>query len=71
MSDRFIGLNRGSVGHSDSKITRGSSTGSTDVEVRIADAAGWTRKEVILALQVIIDDLAAPSTVSATQYPPK
>lgn len=62
MADHFIGLNRGAVGFADSQITFGTSSGSTDVEIRIADAAGWTRQELILALEVIEGKLKSPQS---------
>lgn len=55
MADHFIGVARGSEFHDDSSFTIGTSTGSTDLEVRIADAAGWTKAEVDRALHRIID----------------
>lgn len=53
MSDHFIGLNRGQSGFAASDFTIGTSTGGTDVEVRVADAAHLTREDVVLLLDRI------------------
>lgn len=58
MSDHFIGINRGAVGFGDDQVFFATSTTSKDVELRIADAAGWTRQEIILALEVLEAKLA-------------
>lgn len=59
MSDHYIGVNRtGNDVNDDSEFTFGTSTGSTDIEVRIADAAGWTQSQVVRALQRIADRIA-------------
>ena len=52
MASIFIGYNRG-ADHSPDKATEGSSTGSTDVEVRIDTGKGLTRAEVDRILTAI------------------
>jgi hypothetical protein len=46
MADRFIGLNRAQEGFKPSDFTVGSSTGSTDMELRYSDSANLTRKDI-------------------------
>jgi hypothetical protein len=46
MSDHFLGLNKGQEGFKYSDFTAGATTGATDVELRVADAAGLTKKDV-------------------------
>lgn len=70
MADHFIGLNRGAIGYADAKLVYGTSTAATDVELRVADAAGWTRAELYQALKVISDKLVAPGSPDAdSQFP--
>lgn len=70
MADHFIGLNRGQQGVKDSDFTYGTATGATDVEVRIADAKGLTRQDVIIILQRINDFLvSANPKIAATRFP--
>jgi hypothetical protein len=62
MADRFIGINNnGGAFTGDSAFTVGSSTGSTDVEVRFADDKEWTRETLQMALEAIGDYLATKS----------
>lgn len=70
MSDHFIGINRGKDIFTPVNLVRGTSTGATDVEVRMADAANLTRKDVIFALKGIIQLLENPgSAPDGTTYP--
>jgi hypothetical protein len=46
MADHFLGLNKGQEGFKYSDFTAGATTGATDVELRVADAAGLTKKDV-------------------------
>lgn len=71
MADHYIGVNRGTNLLHEVNYVRGTSTGSTDLEVRLADAAGWTRQEVIDALNNIAELLASPSNLTVSKYPPK
>ena len=65
MADHFIGINRGVVRNTgDALFTVGTSTGSTDVEVRIADAAGWEKKDLYNMVRAIADFIQTQS-----QYP--
>lgn len=51
MSDHFVSLKRGESGTKHSDFTEGTSTtAGDDIELRIADAASLTRKDVNLAL---------------------
>lgn len=70
MADHYLGLNRGAVSLREDAITAGTSSGSTDVELRIADAAGWTRHEIILALKVMAARLEHPNVITDTLFPP-
>lgn len=62
MADHFIGINRGVAGATPADFTVGTSTGSTDIEVRIADAAGWSKIEIDIALERIRDHLLDATT---------
>jgi hypothetical protein len=57
MADHFVGINRGGGDHgyvfTDSTFTYGTSTGATDIELRIADGAGWTKQEVLVAIELL------------------
>lgn len=62
MADRFIGINNnGGAFTGDSTFTIGSSTGSTDVELRFSDSAGWTREKLAEAVEAIADYLSVHS----------
>ena len=52
MANHFFSINRGLDGLKPDQITRGTSTVSTDdVELRVADAASLTKRDVIMALE--------------------
>ena len=51
MSDHFVSLNRGQTGTKANDFTIGASTSGKDIELRIADGAGLTRKDITLALE--------------------
>lgn len=53
MASLYIGLNRGQQGLQSSDFTIGSSTGSTDFEVRIDNSKSLTRKDVTLMLEAV------------------
>jgi hypothetical protein len=57
MADHFCGLNKGQGGLQDSDFTIGVSSGGVDVEVRVADAAGLDRLDVINILDAISNRL--------------
>jgi hypothetical protein len=46
MASHFVGLNRGQEGALYSDFTTGTSTGSTDVELRVDDGKNLTKKDV-------------------------
>ena len=52
MADHFVSINKGKDGFKMSDFTTGSSsTSGDDIELRMADAAGLTRKDVLIALE--------------------
>ncbi len=70
MADHFLGINRGVPGSSDSDFTYGTSTGATDVELRIADAKSLTRQDVILACQAFERFLLNANVhIAGTEFP--
>jgi len=70
MADHYLGINRGNVGFQDNQFTYGTSTGSTDIELRIADGVAWTRQEVILALEMMEVFLTeANPAIAGTEFP--
>jgi hypothetical protein len=70
MSDHFIGAARnGGTANSDDEFTLGTSTGATDIEVRIADAASWTVEEVAQKLTAIRDYIVAQGPANIFPYP--
>lgn len=51
MPDHFIALNRGVTGFRQTDFTTGiASSAATDIEVRIKDGAGLTKKDALIAL---------------------
>ena len=55
MTNHFFSINRGKTGLTPSDITRGTSSASTDdIELRVADGASLTRKDVVLACLAFI-----------------
>lgn len=52
MADRYFGLNRGA--DANTPVTEGSSTGSTNVELRVNDAVSLTKSEVAILVEQII-----------------
>ena len=51
MADHFYSINRGESGFKPADIAEAtSSTSADDIELRVADAAGCTREDVLLAL---------------------
>lgn len=56
MANRFYGLNNiPSTMEQPDKVVTGSSTGSTDVEVRIDTTKSWNRQMLLIALFAIVD----------------
>lgn len=55
MAAHYFSINRGKSGTKFSDITKGTSSEAADeLELRVEDAPGWTRKEVIMALKSLI-----------------
>jgi hypothetical protein len=52
MAQQYIGVNRGADYNPDA-LTVGTSTGSTDVELRIDDTKGWTTAELYAVMDAI------------------
>jgi hypothetical protein len=69
MTDHFIGVQRGFVGGDEEDFFFGTSTTSKEVEVRIADAAGWTRFELQLALTKIAEKIIKGGYKTNANYP--
>lgn len=53
MADLYIGLNRGQEGFTASDFTVGSSSGSTDMELRIDDSKSLTRLDIVKFLEAV------------------
>lgn len=54
MASEFYGLNRGVLDGQDQLVTVGTSTGSTDVELRVDTGKGTTRKDIRILLMAIL-----------------
>ncbi len=54
MASEFYGLNRGSLDGKDEAVVVGSSTGATDVELRVDTGKGTTRKDVRILVMSIL-----------------
>ncbi len=68
MSNHFYSINRGKEGFKQSDITQGAaSTAGDDIELRVADGASLTRKDVIKALEAFIRRFVSPNFNS---FPP-
>jgi hypothetical protein len=51
MASHFVSLNRGQTGSRYNELVTGAaSSGNVGIELRLDDAAGYTKKDVILAL---------------------
>jgi len=53
MAQRYFGLNRG-ADHNPNDVTVGTSTGSTDIELRIDDSKGMNSLDVNMAVDAIM-----------------
>ncbi|MGD9878914.1 MAG: hypothetical protein AB7F22_07855 [Reyranella sp.] len=70
MADHFLGINRGVPGTKDSDFTYGTSTGSTDIELRVADAKALTREDVVKALEAFSRFIDSPNVhIAGTLFP--
>lgn len=54
MASIYIGLNRGVVDKGPDQVTEGSSSGSTDVELRFDTGKGLTRLEIVEITNALI-----------------
>ena len=71
MSDHFFGINRGNDGLIPVQVVRGSSTGATDIELRVADAKNLTRAEVARACRALaLEFEMAGSAADGGTFPP-
>ena len=71
MADHYFGINRGNDGLIQVQIVRGSSTGSTDMELRVGNAIGWTRADVARNLRALaLEFEMAGSASDETNFPP-
>lgn len=73
MADHFIGINRNDnvFAAGTNPIIRGTSSGSTDVEIRIADAKSWTRNELIDHITMLLDEIVTTDNIAISKFPPK
>jgi hypothetical protein len=53
MASWYLGYNRGTLDSNDGNLTVGTSSGSTDYEVRIDTGKGSTKKDVIVFLKSV------------------
>ena len=66
MSDHFISLNRGESGFAQTDFATGTaSTAGDQIELRLKDGAGLTKKDAVLALKALERFLENPVWVSA------
>ena len=63
MADHFYGMNRDVINLTPSSVTIGTSTGSTDVEVRVADGSSLTKKDIYRILEIIRDRIVTDQTL--------
>lgn len=69
MSNHYISINRGKDGLKPSDLTYDtSSTSGDDIELRIADGASLTRKDIIIALEAFERALTSP--IFTSTFPP-
>lgn len=73
MANHFFSINRGVSGMSPVDVTRAtSSTSADDIELRVADGASLTRKDVVLALEAFKKVMESGNSVAlgGTIFPP-
>ena len=63
MADHSYGMNRDVINLTPSSVTIGTSTGSTDVEVRVADGSSLTKKDIYRILEIIRDRIVTDQTL--------
>lgn len=74
MANHFFSVNRGPGEdfHQDSVTTGAASTAGDDFEIRIADAAGWTRFEITRVLERFERYFAANGgNLGGSNFPPQ
>jgi hypothetical protein len=54
MASLFIGLNRGAQDQGPDEVTVGTSTGSTDVELRMDETKSLTRMDILLITEALL-----------------
>ena len=70
MADHFLGLNRGAPGTKDTDFTYGTSTGATDIELRVADGKSLTREDVRRALAAFTRFFVSSNNhIAGTDFP--
>lgn len=70
MASHYLGINRGKEGFTDSDFTYGTSSGSTDVELRIDDTIPWTRFEIRKALDAFERFIVTSNpAITGTEFP--
>lgn len=73
MTNHFFSINRGKDGFIPTDITRAtSSTSGDDIELRLADGAALTRKDVVLALEAFerLFETGKAVALGGTTFPP-
>lgn len=73
MSNHFFSINRGVSGTKPSDVTRATtSTTGDDIELRVADGASLTRKDVLLALEAFerVFETGKAVALGGTAFPP-
>lgn len=69
MADHFVSLNRGEQGFAYNDFTTGTSSTSGDqIELRVADGASLTKKDVIIALEAFERFFENAQQVSAAGF---
>lgn len=70
MASHYLGYNRGIRGTQDSDFTYGTSTGSTDMELRIDDGKSITREDIIRFLESCERFLTSSNPhITGTKFP--
>lgn len=73
MSNHFFSSNRGKDGNKQTTITRNTaSTSGDDLELRVADGASLTRKDVVIFLRLLENVFESGKAVAlgGTDFPP-
>lgn len=70
MASFYYGCNRGtSLGEVEKDITTGTSSGSTDIEIRIDETKSLNRNDVVTFLRIAAERWASPAKNVITTYP--